>query len=120
LWFSWIPLLFIIYWAGKKLRVYIPENGNLWNTTTKEAYGNNNDADLRNARKRWPDDDKLKNMDADDLDGYFDEYDDEAMKNEIMERIIVKSVSKPQKSSKVREFSNEELLAELKRRLDNG
>lgn len=49
------PMFFCIYFDGKKLRGYIPEKGNTWNTDTKEAYGNDNVADLKNARKRWPD-----------------------------------------------------------------
>lgn len=43
-----------IYFDGKKLRAYIPDWGNTWNTDTKAAYGNDHKADLKNARKRWP------------------------------------------------------------------
>ena len=56
------PLFFIIYWDGKKLRGYIPTDGNTWNTDTKMAYGNDYDgmgepshADGKNIKKRWPD-----------------------------------------------------------------
>jgi hypothetical protein len=49
------PVFFIVYWDGKKLRAYVPTDGNPWNTTTKRAYGNDDGADLKNARKRWPD-----------------------------------------------------------------
>jgi hypothetical protein len=45
---------FIIYWDGKKLRCYIPTKGNFWNTTTKTAYGNDEDADSKNIGKRFP------------------------------------------------------------------
>jgi hypothetical protein len=48
------PIFFCIYFDGKKLRAYIPEKGNTWNTDTKKAYGNDTVADLKNARKRWP------------------------------------------------------------------
>jgi len=34
------PIFFIIYWDGKKLRGYIPENGNVYSKKHKEAYGN--------------------------------------------------------------------------------
>jgi DNA 3'-phosphatase len=32
------PLFFIVYWDGKKLRAYLPTDGNVWNTATKAAY----------------------------------------------------------------------------------
>lgn len=48
------PVFFMIYWDGKKLRGYVPTEGNPWNTTTKVAYGNDEYADLKNAKKRWP------------------------------------------------------------------
>jgi hypothetical protein len=48
------PIFFCIYFDGKKLRGYIPEKGNTWNTDTKKAYGNDDGADLKNAKKRWP------------------------------------------------------------------
>jgi len=47
------PVHFIIYWDGKKLRCYIPTEGNFWNTTTKTAYGNDEDADSKNIAKRF-------------------------------------------------------------------
>ncbi len=40
-----IPIFFIIYWDGKKLRGYIPKDGNTWNKTLKSAYGNNREKD---------------------------------------------------------------------------
>lgn len=49
-----VPVFYIIYWDGKKLRAYVPEDGNLWNTDEKAAYGNNEDTDLQNAKKRFP------------------------------------------------------------------
>ena len=65
------PVFFIIYWDGSKLRGYIPEDGNPYNSVAKCAYGNNDreivkvngslkylpmtgpDADTVNARKRF-------------------------------------------------------------------
>jgi hypothetical protein len=41
------PVFFIIYYDGEKLRGYIPKEGNPWNRTTKQAYGNNENADLK-------------------------------------------------------------------------
>jgi len=40
------PVFFIIYWDGKKLRGYIPKNGNAWNHNTHEAFGNDDEADV--------------------------------------------------------------------------
>jgi hypothetical protein len=48
------PVFFIIYCDGKTLRGYIPTEGNPWNTTTKQAYGNDEEADLADMRKRYP------------------------------------------------------------------
>ncbi len=39
------PLFYIIYWDGKKLRAYIPKDGNTWNQQTKTAYGSEEEAD---------------------------------------------------------------------------
>lgn len=49
------PVFWIVYWDGSKLRGYVPEQGNPWNTDTKEAYGNDEKGDLENAKKRYPD-----------------------------------------------------------------
>jgi len=35
-----IPLFFIIYWDGEKLRGYIPEDGNCYHKKLKTAFGN--------------------------------------------------------------------------------
>lgn len=32
------PVAFILYWDGKKLRAYIPENGNVYNKKEKKAW----------------------------------------------------------------------------------
>jgi hypothetical protein len=56
-----VAIFYIIYWDGKKLRAYIPTDGNPWNTDLKSAYGNNGglfdpnneDQDLINAQKRF-------------------------------------------------------------------
>lgn len=47
-------MYFIIYWDGEKLRGYIPEDGNPWNTATREAYGNNEEQDTENIKERFP------------------------------------------------------------------
>jgi len=33
------PICFVIYWGDKKLRAYIPKDGNAWNKKEKCAYG---------------------------------------------------------------------------------
>lgn len=48
------PVFWIVYWDGKKLRAYVPIDGNPWNTKTKKAYGNDDEADLKNVCMRWP------------------------------------------------------------------
>jgi len=121
------PVFFCIYWDGRKLRAYVPEKGNLWNTDTNQAYGNDDEADLKNARKRWPDSEDLRN-DNIDLQGWFDDYDVEAIKEDIMARIVEipkGPLTKPEKGGKVSIaaqrlplYSDQELLDELKRRLD--
>jgi hypothetical protein len=49
-----LPVFFIIYWDGKKLRGYVPKSGNPWNTDTKMAYGNDEELDDKNMRRRYP------------------------------------------------------------------
>lgn len=39
------PVCFILYWDGKDLRGYIPDEGNLWNRGKQRAYGNFEDLD---------------------------------------------------------------------------
>ena len=48
------PVFYIVYWDGKKIRGYVPTDGNPWNTDTKEAYGNDSEKDFQNAVKRYP------------------------------------------------------------------
>lgn len=78
------PVAIVLYWDGKKIRGYVPMEGNPWNTTTKQAYGNDEDADGKNAHKRWPD-----IFDGSPLDdsGEFDANDDEMLKD-IVARIL--------------------------------
>jgi len=85
-----IPVHFIIYWDGKKLRCYIPTEGNLWNTTTKTAYGNDEDADSENIAKRFK---ELIDPDAPSDKIYKDDLGDESypqMLEDIDKRITLK------------------------------
>ena len=89
------PIFYCIYFDGKKLRGYIPEKGNTWNTDTKKAYGNDPKTDLRNAKKRWPDkyppDLKFDEDDYDDIEPIGNTYE---MAKDIIDR-IVRKVEKP-------------------------
>jgi hypothetical protein len=48
------PVFFIIYHDGSELRGYIPADGNPFNSKTKTAYGNNEEADNANIKERFP------------------------------------------------------------------
>jgi hypothetical protein len=49
-----VPIFFIIYWDGKKLRGYIPTEGNTWNTISKVALGNGEESDIKYLSKLFP------------------------------------------------------------------
>jgi len=80
-----------IYFDGKKLRGYIPEKGNTWNTDTKKAYGNDHKADLKNAQKRWPNNYPFNLKCEDDIEPIGNTYE---IAKDIIDR-IVKKVVKP-------------------------
>jgi len=77
------PVFFVVYWDGKKLRGYVPTEGNPWNTDTKTAYGNDEDADGYNAHKRWPDLFDGGPVDSGDFATVFSE-----IEQDIRERIL--------------------------------
>lgn len=92
------PIFFIFYWDGNKLRAYIPTEGNPWNTSTNQAYGNNEKEDFKNARKRWPD----KFSKSEDYEGGIVEeldFDPDAILADISNRIQIIG-SPPRKSEK--------------------
>lgn len=49
------PMLFFLYWDGNKFRAYIPTYGNAFNRSTKTAFGNNNEEDLKFLKSQNPD-----------------------------------------------------------------
>lgn len=49
-----VPIFFIIYWDGQRLRAYVPTDGNVWNLSTRAAYGNDAKSDYEDARRRYP------------------------------------------------------------------
>jgi hypothetical protein len=77
------PVYFIIYWDGKKLRGYIPTDGNPWNRTTKEAYGNDEEDDAADCKKHFPD------HDGDDYSTL--DFDADKIVADITARIVKKS-----------------------------
>lgn len=83
------PVFFIVYWDGKKLRGYVPTEGNPWNTDTKSAYGNDDEADAKNAHKRWPD-----LYDGSEIDTGDFEFNPELIRKDITERITPKVKAK--------------------------
>ena len=72
-----IPLFYILYFDGTKLRGYIPTDGNHWNTDTMTAYGSEDDAGVddgdeasdTNVKNRFGVNtkDELKDMDPDKI-----------------------------------------------------
>lgn len=81
------PVFFMVYWDGKKVRGYVPTNGNPWNSITKEAYGNDEKQDLVDAKKRWPE--IYANEDEDEICDFTS--DEKAIKADFMSRIVKKN-----------------------------
>lgn len=81
------PVFWIIYYDGKKLRAYFPTEGNPWNTTTKSAYGDDEEADKKNAKKRYP-----ERFEEEDWEFAVDDFQFDAQKirNDIMTRLLKK------------------------------
>lgn len=48
-----LPVYFAFYYDGKKFRAYMPSKSNVYNHTTKQAYGNDEDKDNKDAKKRY-------------------------------------------------------------------
>lgn len=99
------PVFFIIYWDGNKLRGYIPTKGNTWNRTTKEAYGNDEEADLKEARKIWP---GIEDTEYADFS-----WDMKLIKEDIMERILPKSYKSTNKIKEPKIKSMKQRIEEL-------
>jgi hypothetical protein len=49
-----VPVFFIVYWDGMELRAYIPTEGNTWNLTAHSAFGNDEDQDVDELKRRFP------------------------------------------------------------------
>lgn len=104
-----IPFYCIVYYDGKKLRGYIPENGNPWNTDLRCAFGSDNNTDkydayLEKAAKQGYklDEDmdysmayvklfcELHDIDFDDDEDYLVDCDSDIIEEDITRRITIK------------------------------
>lgn len=79
------PVFWIIYYDGKHLRGYVPKDGNVYNHVTKEALGNDDDADEAFVRKiGW-----LEKGVQWSGAGCFDNYDVDKIRQDVLKRITV-------------------------------
>lgn len=97
------PVFFLVYWDGKKLRGYVPTDGNPWNSITKTAYGNDEDKDLKDAKKRWPE----TYADSESVESDDFEFDSALIQADIAARILppgqkVAKAPKPQRNRRPR------------------
>lgn len=69
------PICLCIYWDGKKLRAYIPKEGNVYNKKDKRAYGNGD-----------PEDNELEDTENEKLN---DLVDAEAIRQDIINKIQI-------------------------------
>lgn len=46
------PVFFMLYMDQGQVRAWIPKDGNCWNHTTKQAFGNDEDADIADIKKQ--------------------------------------------------------------------
>ncbi len=85
------PVFFIIYWDGKRIRGYVPTDGNTFNTDTMEAYGNGypeddeRSKDVINKLKRYP---ELNGLKDEDIEEDFMGWDVDKIINDIKGRIV--------------------------------
>lgn len=78
------PLVCMIYFDGKKLRGYVPKDGNTYNYKTKSAFGNDETGDFSQAKKQFGD-----NVHGDD-DDFEVEPDFALIEQDIDKRIRAK------------------------------
>lgn len=102
-------VFYIVYWDGKKLRGYVPKEGNLWNTEKNSAYGNNEESDDEDAIRRFGVPvNQLYKMDID------------AILKDIKEHIVYSNAEDKEEEAIINplaEYTNEELLAEIAKRM---
>lgn len=97
------PLFFIIYWDGKQLRAYVPEDGNVYNHNSKTAFGseaeglNGKDLDTfmnadisENLFLEFEDPESLPEWAKKYIDNDHKEFDWVSIRNDIINRIKIK------------------------------
>jgi len=47
-------VFFIVYWDGYRIRGHVPAHGNVYNTDTMKAFGYDEESDIKNIQKRFP------------------------------------------------------------------
>jgi hypothetical protein len=78
------PVLFFIYWDGKRFRGYIPTYGNAFNRKLKRAFGNGDEEDVKFL--------KTQNLDCDDLYSIVRDisYDENSCLKDFLSRVELK------------------------------
>jgi len=109
------PIFFIVYSDGSQLRAYIPEKGNVFNTDTKQAFGNDEEADAKNLLKRGVIDQKTADevIEGEMSAAPYDllQFDVKKLKEDILGRIIFKEGNLKEKRNK----TNTQSLATIKK-----
>lgn len=80
------PVFWIVYFDGRKLRAYIPTDGNCWNTATHAAYGNDDEADLAELKRRFPG--LYRHENAESFDCHGVDFDAGLLLNDIVSRLL--------------------------------
>lgn len=83
------PLFFILYMDQGEVRAWIPKDGNCWNRTTKQAFGNDEDDDSKDIKKQIKKSGKYPELLDDDMKDYqyFDYVDRLRDSNVILKSI---------------------------------
>lgn len=115
------PVFFIVYWDGKRLRGYVPTDGNTFNTDTMMAYGNGYEdddeesKDAINKKNRYPELGNL-NLSSNEIEETFMGWDANKILNDIKTRIMPAELDK---ESKPRKQTLADRVKELEEKLKN-
>lgn len=81
-----MPVYFILYWDGKKIRGYIPESGNTFNVKSRTAYGSEGDSEIE-----FTDEELAAFEEAADQHDGWPKPDEDAYLNDIQARIEIRA-----------------------------
>jgi hypothetical protein len=83
------PVFFMLYMDQGQVRAWIPKDGNCWNRTTKQAFGNDEDADPKDIKEQIKKSGKYPELLDKDFeeDGFYDYVDYIRDSNEILKGI---------------------------------